>query len=320
MLQAKSVILTGDAKGILRTLATPVLKKNKSIYHACVTSPPYYKLRDYSAPGQLGQEETPTEYVRNLVRIFREVSSLLHPTGSLWLNLGDTYKDGQLLGIPWRVAFALQHDGWFLQQDCIWAKTNPMTGGSPNRFVSSHEYVFVLSKSKDYYFDQVATQEEGVTTPTRNKRSVFLIPTRSSKLNHFALMPAELAELCISGGTSPTCCRTCKAPYIRQVARTRIATRPGTDTKTTGDSKKEGKRDRRRHVTIYKTTGWDKSCNCKGNATELSVVIDPFSGMATTGLAAIKLGRCYVGIEINPETAEASRKEIVKATSNLLGG
>lgn len=133
----------------------------------CVTSPPYFSLRDYGEDKQIGLEATPEEYVENLVKIFRKVRQKLKPEGTLWLNLGDTFaqdahgvlKPKDLIGIPWRVAFALQADGWWLRQDIVWAKPNPMPEPVKDRCTRSHEFVFLLSKSKKYYYDHEAILE-----------------------------------------------------------------------------------------------------------------------------------------------------------------
>ncbi len=160
----------------------------------CVTSPPYWGLRDYGVEGQIGMEKTPQEYVENMVKVFREVRRILKPEGTLWLNLGDSYcgtgdkknykdpkhaegrnaqskainkkidglKSKDLVGIPWRVAFALQADGWYLRQDIIWHKPNPMPESVRDRCTKAHEYIFLLSKSPKYYFDCDAIKEPAV--------------------------------------------------------------------------------------------------------------------------------------------------------------
>jgi DNA modification methylase len=126
----------------------------------CITSPPYWGLRDYGNDGQLGLEPTPDEYVANMVAVFREVRRVLADDGTLWLNLGDSYASGkQLVGIPWRVAFALQADGWWLRQDIIWHKPNPMPESVTDRCTKAHEYLFLLSKSARYYYDATAISE-----------------------------------------------------------------------------------------------------------------------------------------------------------------
>jgi DNA modification methylase len=185
-------LFTGDALTVLQTLPAEMV-------HTCVTSPPYFGLRDYGVRGQIGQERTPEGFVRNMVDVFREVHRVLRDDGTLWLNLGDSYSgsgkgaygDGivrlsdkstkqkasngthrgvfkkpetnlmpkNLIGIPWRVAFALQADGWYLRQDIIWHKPNPMPESVTDRCTKAHEYIFVLSKSPKYYFDHDAIKQ-----------------------------------------------------------------------------------------------------------------------------------------------------------------
>ena len=244
--------------------------------HTCVTSPPYFGLRDYGMDGQIGLEATPDAFVARLVDVFREVRRVLRDDGTLWLNLGDSYvgatsqhKDGgsqghnsviakktmggipstgrgnrnralyesglamkQLIGIPWRVAFALQADGWYLRQDIIWHKPNPMPESVTDRCTKAHEYVFLLSKGPRYYFDAEAIKEPAVTfgrqapavssgpkhaavdrsligpprngdsydRETRNRRSVWTVATKPFKGAHFATFPPDLIEPCILAG------------------------------------------------------------------------------------------------------------------------
>lgn len=245
-------IITGDCRTVLATLPA------KSI-NCCVTSPPYFGLRDYGNGGQMGLEKTPDEYVEQLVGVFREVWRVLRDDGTVWLNLGDSYaanrgyqvpdskhkdvgnsrpmraatiglKEKDLIGIPWRVAFALQADGWYLRQDIIWAKPNPMPESVTDRCTKAHEYVFLLSKSAKYYFDADAIREpyaddrKGASGTKslrysnesgrngdsglggapdyagRNKRSVWVISPKSFKEAHFATFPPKLIEPCILAG------------------------------------------------------------------------------------------------------------------------
>ena len=228
--------------------------------NTCVTSPPYWGLRDYGEGEQLGLEETPEAFVENLVNVFREVKRELRDDGTLWLNLGDSYSSGgrttttnqtlrgdkdygvtrpkpsegikpkDLIGIPWRVAFALQADGWYLRQDIIWHKPNPMPESVKDRCTKAHEYIFLLSKSPKYYFDNEAIKEDakfpdgpdsadkirkgvgkhGMDTRSglnkigaiskRNKRSVWTITTKPFKGAHFATFPMDLIEPCVLAG------------------------------------------------------------------------------------------------------------------------
>ncbi|MBR2442605.1 MAG: site-specific DNA-methyltransferase [Clostridia bacterium] len=267
-------IFIGDALAALKRVPD-------EIFNCCVTSPPYYGLRDYGAEGQIGQEETPEEYIQNLVLIFREIRRTLRKDGVLWVVIADSYsgsgkgrvadgtnckgvsmsrkyqgitegrlkkaktscKNKDLIGIPWLLAFALRADGWFLRQDIIWQKTNSMPESVRDRCVRSHEYIFMLSKSKKYYFDWDAIKEPCVNTTDREpkfrrKRDVWSMPTAGFRGAHFAAFPEQLAKTCI------------------------LAT-----------------------------------CPVGG------VVVDPFLGSGTTGKVAKDNGRCFVGIEINKEYA-----------------
>lgn len=252
--------IIGDSREVLATLP------EKSI-QCCVTSPPYFGLRDYGHGAQIGLEKTPEEYVESLVAVFREVRRVLKDDGTLWLNLGDTYarppakggsgpggknrawygdnygaasgaeipaglKEKDLIGIPWRVAFALQADGWYLRQDIIWHKPNPMPESVKDRCTKAHEYIFLLSKSPKYFFDSKAMQEPAVTPAgtkgakgsasrkaekgvnarppeyavyngTRNRRSVWSVQTRPYKGAHFATFPPDLIRPCIRAGSRP---------------------------------------------------------------------------------------------------------------------
>jgi len=199
--------------------------------NTCVTSPPYWGLRDYNGEKeQLGLEATPQEFVDNLVAVFSEVKRVLRDDGTVWLNLGDTYKKSNLVGIPWRVALALQEDGWYLRQDIIWSKPNPMPESIKNRCTKAHEYIFLFSKNAKYYYDNEAIKEDakfpggpisahairkGVGDPKmqtrgglhkiganakRNKRSVWTITTKPFKEAHFATFPKDLIEPCVLAG------------------------------------------------------------------------------------------------------------------------
>jgi len=197
---------------------------DEKLVNCCVTSPPYYGLRDYGSDEQIGQEETPEAFVESLVKVFREVRRVLADDGTLWLNLGDSYGKGkQLLGIPWRVALALQADGWYLRQDIIWSKPNPMPESVTDRCTKAHEYIFLLSKKPKYYYDAEAVKEDATTKfnggghkgrlgdegwkgrtenadMNRNKRSVWEVPTGSYAAVHFATFPPDLIKPCILAG------------------------------------------------------------------------------------------------------------------------
>ena len=200
--------------------------------NTCITSPPYFGLRNYQEEEQLGMENTPEEFVENLVGVFREVKRVLRDDGTVWLNLGDSYlSKKQLGGIPWRVAFALQADGWYLRQDIIWHKPNPMPESVKDRCTKAHEYIFLLSKSVKYYFDNEAIKEDSSESSKsrlnqdiknqtgsdrvpgkkngnmkavgglkRNKRSVWTVTTKPFKGAHFATFPHDLIESCVLAG------------------------------------------------------------------------------------------------------------------------
>jgi DNA modification methylase len=313
-------IVTGDCRDVLATLP-------EQSAHCCVTSPPYFGLRDYGHDGQIGLEETPDAFVAQMVEVFAEVRRVLRDDGTLWLNLGDSYasqcgakttphlgkhfvdrargqevisrskrlprgegrwggggvqacgalKPKDLIGIPWRVAFALQADGWYLRQDIIWSKPNPMPESVQDRCTKAHEYLFLLSKSERYQFDgaaiaeplaasswarlsqDVAGQQGSDRVPgktngtmkavsagdTRNKRSVWTVATQPFKGAHFATFPPELIEPCVLAGS------------------------PAGGT-----------------------------------------VLDPFGGAGTTGMVADRLQRDAVLIELNPEYAALARRRI----------
>lgn len=333
-------IIQSDCLDGLRTLADGSV-------HCCVTSPPYWGLRDYGHDGQIGLEATPEEYVERLVEVFREVRRVLRDDGTLWLNIGDSYGSGkQLVGIPWRIAFALQADGWWLRQDIIWHKPSPMPEGVRDRCTKAHEYVFLLTKSERYFYDSEAVAEPSKTAgskkrfsssrcvasgrtatgleatgepmtvaSTRNRRSVWTIATRSYKGAHFATMPPQLAETCLRAGTSEAgCCSVCGTPHERLVDRKRVATRPGADTKVTGDKMTDGNRDPRRHVTTTTTTGWGPTCSCNAS-TSPCTVLDPFGGSGTTLAVAAELGLNGIGFELNDDYIGLAEERIAKSRS-----
>ncbi|HEY7824122.1 MAG TPA: site-specific DNA-methyltransferase [Acidimicrobiia bacterium] len=270
---SEATILVGDVRDSLRGLPDGCVR-------TVVTSPPYWGLRDYGHDGQIGLEQTPDEYVAEMVGVFREVRRVLADDGTVWLNLGDSYGSGkQLVGIPWRVAFALQADGWYLRQDIIWAKPNPMPESVTDRCTKAHEYVFLLTKQPRYYYDHeavsepavcisgtvrfsnrravggmkvVATGNEGrrsneqdARKSTRNRRSVWTVTTKPFKGAHFAVMPEALVEPCVLAGSA------------------------------VGDT-----------------------------------VLDPFSGSGTVGVVALRHSRNYIGCELNPDYAALSEARI----------
>ena len=276
----------------------------------CVTSPPYYGLRDYGGEdNQIGQEQSPEEYINQLVEVFRQVKKVLTDDGTLWLNIGDSYynyrpgkgqalvkqtvsrtkqdlpdkcakrankleglKEKDLIGIPWMLAFALRADGWYLRQDIIWHKPNPMPESVKDRCTKSHEYIFLLRKNKKYYYDNNAIKEpakdwgtrdrtngkyhnEGTglqphsglnkSYPTKNKRSVWSITNKPYKGSHFATFPPDLIEPCIKAGSQPN-----------------------------------------------------------------DIILDPFMGSGTTAMVAKSLGRDYIGCELHQDYQPLIHKRI----------
>jgi len=273
--------------------------------HCVVTSPPYYGLRDYGVDGQIGLEASPEDFIESMRAVFREVGRVLRPDGTLWLNLGDSYTGGgggnygsgksvrsqggqqvanvrnraawlasvglppkSLMGMPWRVAFALQEDGWILRSDIIWSKSNPMPESVSDRPSRSHEYIFLMTKSVRYFYDAEAVKEPisaktltVKTTPrkgdgtgstgekmnawmegnggryhpeSRNKRTVWTVSSESFAGSHFATFPTKLIAPCVLAGTSAKgCCPACGSPWRRLVESDRVPTRPGCNSKVT---------------------------------------------------------------------------------------
>lgn len=287
-----NITVTGDCRETMRAWAADGVRAQM-----CVTSPPYFGLRDYGHPGQIGLEQTPEQYVAAMVEVFRCVWDVLTDDGTLWLNIGDSYASGgrktrdtddkleqrgmetrpddpdgikpkDLIGIPWMLAFALRADGWFLRQDIIWSKPNPMPESVRDRCTKAHEYIFLLSKSERYFYDADAVMEpvaastiERLSQPTlpqqvgstrvpgktngnmkavgngetRNRRSVWTVATRPYKGAHFATFPPALIEPCILAGSRVN-----------------------------------------------------------------DIVLDPFMGSGTTAAVALQHGRQYLGCELNP--------------------
>lgn len=304
----------GDCRNSMRQMAKDGIK-----VQSCITSPPYYGLRDYGHDGQIGNEQTPKEFINNLVEVFACVWDVLADDGTLWVNLGDSYynyrpgkgqrvvansiasqkasefehsakrgnkllgyKEKDLMGMPWRLAFALQDFGWTLRQDIIWHKPNPMPESVTDRCTKSHEYIFLLSKKSHYYFDYQAIREEGVIPEgtkaakgsekrqnqkgvnsrppeykiydgMRNKRDVWTIQTKPYSGAHFAVFPTELVEPMILAGSK------------------------------VGD-----------------------------------IILDPFFGSGTTGQVAQNLGRKWIGCELNQDYEPLQNERLMQQGLELI--
>ncbi|MBM4289269.1 MAG: site-specific DNA-methyltransferase [Deltaproteobacteria bacterium] len=264
-----SEILVGDALSILAQLPSESCR-------CCITSPPYWGLRDYGVPpaNQIGAESDLKDYITNVTAIFTQVYRIVTQDGTLWLNLGDSYTSGNrtwrdpdkknparamqyrpptpeglkpkdLIGVPWRVAFALQAAGWYLRSDIIWHKPNCQPESVKDRPTRSHEYVFLFSKSEKYYYNYEAIKETANYPARRNRRTVWQINTEAYKGAHFATFPPKLVELCLLAGSE-----------------------------------------------------------------EGDIVLDPFFGSGTVGEVALKLQRKFIGIEIKEEYAKLAQERL----------
>lgn len=272
-----------------------------------VTSPPYWGLRDYGGPssrwgdgweGGLGQEPHWEAYVVHLTEVFREVHRVLRSDGTLWLNLGDSYRNKQLLGLPWRVVLALQDEGWLLRSEAIWHKTSGMPENVTDRPTNAFEPVFMLTKKADYYYDA-----EAVRQPTgANRKNVWTFPQQPYKGAHSAVFPIGLPALCIQASTSEEgSCSTCGAPLVRELEIVSKQEREWAS--RYGDEGRGFKGHKVPHLDppVYETKGWKKSCACPEGRLRGCLVLDPFAGSGTTLQAAYWSGRDYLGVEINAE-------------------
>ena len=323
-----------------------------------VTSPPYWGLRDYKLPdvewpdgwrGCLGLEPTPKLFVEHIVEVFRAVRRVLRGDGTVFLNLGDGYLNKNLLGMPWRVALALQADGWFLRSEIIWAKPNPMPESVRDRPTRAHEQIFLLTRLGRYFYDAVGAAEKATGLPSgntktvlahergrpgchlavsiphegvtaRNARTVWAIPPQAYGEAHFATFPEALVERCLLAGTSPYgACHQCGTPWERVTERRRVATRPDEDTKVEGrDGAEVGNRDPQRHVTEDVTVSWRLPCEHGPAEFEKPprmlcrpcVVLDPFAGSGTTLLVARRMGHTGIGIELSGEYVAMARRRL----------
>lgn len=334
-------ILHGDGREMLDYL-------NDGEVDCCVTSPPYFGLRDYGHEGQMGLEQTPKEYVDELVGLFRKIRRVLKDDGTVWLNLGDSYaanrtyqvastkggpkhghgqgvggkgstvpdglKAKDLIGIPWRVAFALQDDGWYLRQDIIWSKPNPMPESVRDRCTKAHEYIFLLSKSPKYYFDSEAI---------RNPPSEAMLKQVAEGYSG-----SDTKDYAASGAQSASSTKT----RIIDKARKKVEKMRGHEREHEGFSGKwdsmtkaeqQALGSNKRSVWTVATKPYKgahfatfppdliRPCVLAG-CPKGGVVLDPFTGSGTTGMVALQEGRRFIGIELNSEYIELARKRIAE--------
>lgn len=322
-------IINADCRDQLRVMAPQSA-------HCCVTSPPYFGLRDYGVDGQIGLEHSPDAFVDEMVGVFREVRRVLRDDGTLWLNLGDSYatnggagwqgkngmradrrftapnyrrgmaaddgtKPKDLIGIPWRVAFALQADGWYLRQDIIWHKPNPMPESVRDRCTKAHEYVFLMSKSERYAFDADAIKESAsgvtehdVTGPARLVPG--LAPHRGSRSGNKERRPASARGVPVDTNGKAAGDVAGSVPWEGFTRNKRSVWTVGS--KPFGEA----------HFATFPPALIEPMilAGCPVGGT----VLDPFGGAGTTGLVADRLGRNAVLIELNPSYADMARRRI----------
>lgn len=282
--------------------------------NCCITSPPYYKLRDYGNAAQIGLEKTPEEYIQKLVGIFHEVHRILKDDGTLWLNIGDSYatstqgcKPKDLIGIPWELAFALRADGWYLRQDIIWHKPNAMPESVKDRCSKAHEYIFLLSKSQHYYFDSesiktIAITEENRPPGVQRNRDY----NYNSKENN---NPGAYMKCQYVGG---------RKRKSQNLDKNNPMQRTNTD-RTYIPSGKANKRSvwsvctspfKGAHFAVFPPL---LIVDCiKAGCPEGGIVLDPFMGSGTTAVVARKYNRNYIGIELNPQSIDLANDRIKK--------
>ena len=344
MRDLKNRILIGDALKRLKTFPD-------NFIDCCVTSPPYYGLRDYGNFEQIGLEETPELYVQKLVEVFRQVKRVLKKEGTLWLNLGDTYynyrgktdfsikqtcasnnahvmnapcgkrnskldnlKGKDLIGIPWIVAFALRADGWYLRQDIIWHKPNPMPESVTDRCTKSHEYIFLLAKSKKYYYDQEAIMEEA--TGYDGRKDLMMKGSKKYQNGYFPTITNK-QSIALKG-------------HIRWKKRKNDNTNYGGD--GTGFQNHSGYNNLNNPYVRNKRSVWTISTKpfkgahfavfpealiepmIKAGCPEDGIVLDPFIGSGTTAVVARKLNRNYIGIELNKDYLSIIEKRLAEFT------
>jgi site-specific DNA-methyltransferase (adenine-specific) len=285
------IFLIGDVRSRLADI------DDQSV-QCCVTSPPYWGLRDYGKADQIGLETTCSEYVAQIVAVFREVKRVLSDTGVLWLNLGDSYgKDKNILGVPWRVAFALQDDGWILRQDIVWAKPNPMPESVNDRCTRSHEYLFMLTKSRKYYFNDKAIAEEAKTKPgaTWQERKAAGATAGNVIVGHETRNGTQR----VVHGKGVTSNLTRQDGLRNKRSVWTINTKPF----------------RGAHFAVM-PEALVEPC-VLASTKENDLVLDPFTGSGTVGVVAVKHGRNFVGIELNEDYVQIARQRISVALSQV---
>lgn len=270
-------IVQGDATVILRQLPS-------SSVNCIITSPPYYLQRDYKTDTQVGNEDSPEDYIKNLQMIFSECYRVLKENGTLWLNLGDKYDNGHLLGMPWRVALALKDDGWILRSDIIWHKPNAMPSSVKNRPTTDHEYIFLFAKSSDYYYDIDAIREPHVTFTPKSRMK--------GGRNHFGKKDGTPEDGKNAGNSNLHNGRWDQAFHPKGRNRRTVWEIPLSKFRDT-------------HFAVF-PENLVELCILAGCPTD-GIVLDPFAGSGTTAVVAQRLGRKYVGIEINPEYCEMAK-------------
>ena len=315
-------IINGDALSVLKTMPSESV-------NVCVTSPPYYGLRDYGVTGQIGREQTPEEYIRKLVEVFREVRRVLRHDGTLWINIGDSYatrsgnqpptntrnscghtekkvpkgyKLKDLIGIPWMLAFALRADGWYLRQDIIWHKPNCMPESVRDRCTKSHEYIFLLSKSPKYYFDAEAISEPIADSSIKrylqnieDQEGSYRQPNRNGRAMKAAMPRIGGSKY---GDNLATEARTKSGKeYIAKLRRNKR------DVWTVCTKGFKGA-----HFAVFPEE-LVRPCILAG-APVGGVVIDPFFGSGTVGEVALQEDRNFIGIELNPEYVSISQNRL----------
>jgi DNA modification methylase len=275
-----ATILVGDVRERLATLADGSVQ-------TCVTSPPYWGLRDYGHDGQIGLEQTPDAYVAEMVEVFREVRRVLADDGTCWVNLGDSYGPGkQLAGIPWRVAFALQADGWWLRQDIIWAKPNPMPESVTDRCTKAHEYLFLLTKSARYYYDAASVNEPVADGTAERYAYGFGQPDKKAAIVETGKWHTG------KGGRDNLSGDMEFHPTRNRRSVWTIATKPFSGA----------------HFAVM-PEALVEPCVLAGSRPG-DLVLDPFAGSGTVGVVALKHGRDFVGTELNPEYAALAEARI----------